>query len=167
MNDTESKGRKIVEMDVNKLLELLNKAFADEWLAYYQYWVGAKVVKGPMRGAVVSELEEHAGDEHKHAGMLAERIIQLGGTPILKPEEWYKLSNCGYDAPEDPSVRAVLEQSVKGEQCAIDVYKRLLDTTRDKDEVTYKVVLEILVDEVEHEADLQTILEDIDTMKKM
>jgi bacterioferritin len=167
VNDTESKGRKIVGMDVNKLLELLNKAFADEWLAYYQYWVGAKVVKGPMRRAVVSELEEHAGDEHKHAGMLAERIIQLGGTPILKPEEWYKLANCGYDAPEDPSVRAVVEQNVKGEQCAIDVYKRLLDTTRDKDEVTSKIVLEILDDEVEHEADLQTILEDIDILKKM
>ena len=167
MNDTESKGREIVRTDVNKLLELLNKAFADEWLAYYQYWVGAKVIKGPMRRAVVSELEEHAGDEHKHAGMLAERIMQLGGTPILKPEEWYKLANCGYDAPKDPSVRAVVEQNVKGERCAIDVYQRLLDTTRDKDEVTSKIVLEILDDEVEHEADLQTILEDIDILKKM
>jgi bacterioferritin len=167
VNDTESKGRKIVGTDVNKLLELLNKAFADEWLSYYQYWIGAKVVKGPMRGAVVSELEEHAGDEHKHAGMLAERIIQLGGTPILKPEEWYKLSNCGYDAPEDPSVRVVVEQNVKGEQCAIDLYKRLLDMTRDTDEVTWKMLLEILDDEVEHEADLQALLEDIDMMKKL
>ena len=33
----QSKGREIVQMDVNKLLELLNTAFADEWLAYYQY----------------------------------------------------------------------------------------------------------------------------------
>ena len=56
---------------------------------------------------------------------------------------------------------------MKGERCAIDVYKRLLDTTRDKDEVTSKIVLEILDDEVEHEADLQTILEDIDILKKM
>jgi bacterioferritin len=167
VNETESKGRKMVGMDVNKLLELLNKAFADEWLAYYQYWVGAKVVKGPMRRAVVSELEEHAGDEHKHAGMLAERIIQLGGTPILKPEEWYKLTNCGYDAPEDPSVRVVVEQNVKGERCAIDFYKRLLDMTRDTDEVTWKMLLEILDDEVEHEADLQALLEDINILEKL
>jgi bacterioferritin len=163
----ESKGRKIVGTGVKKLLELLNKAFADEWLSYYQYWVGAKVVKGPMREAVVSELEEHAGDEHKHAGMLVERIMQLGGTPILRPEGWYKLANCGYDAPEDPSVRAILDQNVKGEQCAIDVYKRLLDMTRDADEVTWKMALEILDDEVEHEADLQALLEDIDMMKKL
>ena len=41
-------GRSIVKMDVEELLNLLNKALADEWLAYYQYWIGAKVVKGPM-----------------------------------------------------------------------------------------------------------------------
>jgi bacterioferritin len=101
-----TKGREIVGMNVSKLIELLNKAFADEWLAYYQYWVGAKVAKGPMRGAVAAELEEHAGDELKHAGMLTERIIQLGGDPILKPDVWYEMTNCGYETPEDPHVKA-------------------------------------------------------------
>jgi hypothetical protein len=32
-----TKGREIVGMDVQQLLDLLNKAFADEWFAYYQY----------------------------------------------------------------------------------------------------------------------------------
>jgi bacterioferritin len=160
-----TRGREIVGIDVNKLLELLNKAFADEWLAYYQYWIGAKVVKGPMRGQVASELEEHAGEELEHAGMLTERIIQLGGTPILKPEDWYKLSNCGYETPEDPHVKAVLKQNIKGEQCAIDVYNKLLKTVKDKDPVTYNMILKILEDEVEHEEDLQTILEDMKSMK--
>ncbi len=41
-----TKGIEIVGKDVNKIVEMLNKALADEWLAYYQYWVGAKVVKG-------------------------------------------------------------------------------------------------------------------------
>lgn len=159
-----TKAREIVGMDVGKLTELLNKAFADEWLAYYQYWVGAKVVRGPMRGVVVAELEEHAQDELKHAGMLTERMIQLGGTPILKPQDWYKMTNCGYDAPEDSSVRAVLEQNIKGEQCAIEVYKHMLETTKDKDQITYNMILEILEDEVEHEEDLQTILGDMELM---
>jgi bacterioferritin len=87
-----TKGREIVGMDIDKLIELLNKALADEWLAYYQYWIGAKVVKGPMRGAVEAELMEHAGEELQHAEMLIERIIQLGGTPLLSPEEWYKIT---------------------------------------------------------------------------
>jgi len=32
-------GIKIVGMDVKELIKRLNKALADEWLAYYQYWV--------------------------------------------------------------------------------------------------------------------------------
>ena len=160
------RGREIVGMDVGRLIELLNKALADEWLAYYQYWVGAKVVKGPMRGMAAAELEEHAADELRHAGMLVERMIQLGGTPILKPEDWYRMTNCGYEAPEDPSVVPILKQNVKGEQCAIDVYKSLMETTKGKDEITYNMALEILEDEVEHEEDLQAILEDIEEMKK-
>lgn len=161
-----TKATQIVAMDVGKLIELLNKAFADEWLAYYQYWIGAQVARGPMRNAALAELEEHAADELSHAGLLAERIIQLGGTPLLTPQDWYKVSNCGYEAPEDSYVSAVLEQNIKGEQCAIGVYDRLLATVKDKDAVTYNMVLEILADEVEHEADLQTIVEDLMLMKE-
>jgi bacterioferritin len=36
-----TKGKEIVKLDAGNLINLLNKAFADEWLAYYQYWVGA------------------------------------------------------------------------------------------------------------------------------
>lgn len=157
-----TKGREIVGMDISDIIELLNKALADEWLAYYQYWIGAKVVKGKMRGMVVAELEEHAGDELKHAGMLVGRIIQLDGTPILEPKDWYEKTNCGYDAPEDPSEIVILRQNIKGEQCAIDVYQNIVETVKDKDIITYDIVLEILKDEVEHEEDLQTILEDME-----
>ncbi len=156
-----TRGREIVGLDVKHLVELLNKALADEWLAYYQYWIGAKVAKGPMRNAVVAELEEHAGDEFKHAGMLVERILQLGGTPVLTPDEWNKLTNCGYDAPTDSSVKAILKQNVKGEQCAISVYQKLVELTKDKDVVTYGLAVEILKDEIEHEEDLEAILEDM------
>lgn len=161
-----TRGREIVGMNVSKLIELLNKAFADEWLAYYQYWVGAQVVKGPMKEAVAAELTEHAADELRHSEMLTTRIMQLGGTPILKPEDWYKMTNCGYDAPEDPSVKTILKQNIKGEQCAIDVYNNLLKLTKDKDPVTYNIVLQILADEVEHEEDLQALQEDIEETRK-
>ncbi|MBN1486863.1 MAG: ferritin [Anaerolineae bacterium] len=161
-----TKGREIVGMDVEKLLELLNKAFADEWLAYYQYWVGAKVVQGPMRGVVAGELEEHAAEELEHAEMLTERILQLGGTPLLRPTDWYEMTNCGYETPEDSYVETLLEQNIKGERCAIEVYHKLAQLTKDTDPITYNMVLEILTDEVEHEEDLQAIVEDIQLMKK-
>ena len=159
-----TKGIEIVDLNVGDLLGILNGAFSDEWLAYYQYWIGAKVVKGPMKEAVIAELLQHAGDELRHADMLAMRIIQLGGTPVTKPEEWYKHSSCGYDAPDDPFVKKVLEQNIKGEQCAILTYRKLVDLTAGKDPVTYNIALQILQDEVEHEEDLQELVEDLQTL---
>ena len=157
-------GRSIVKMDVEELLKLLNKALSDEWLAYYQYWIGAKVVKGPMKDAVISELQLHATEELTHAELLATRIIQLGGTPVLSPDEWLKITNCGYDAPIDHYVEVILDQNIKGEQCAIRTYNKLMDITREADPVTYNIILQIITDEVEHEEDLAALKEDLQLM---
>jgi bacterioferritin len=159
-----TKGREIVGMNVDKLIKILNSAFADEWLAYYQYWLGAKLAKGPMKDAVIAELTQHAADELRHADMLSLRIIQLGGTPPISPAEWLKQSGCSYDAPSDAYVGSLLNQNIKGEQCAIATYTKLLETTQTKDPVTYNLVLQILSDEVQHEEDLQALKEDLDLL---
>lgn len=161
-----TKGRAIVGLDVDDLLKTLNGAFSDEWLAYYGYWLGAKLAKGPMKEGVVAELTQHAADELRHADLLSLRIVQLGGRPVTRPEEWAKHGNCSYDSPEDPYVRVLLEQNIKGEQCAIGVYQKLVDLTREKDPVTFNLAVQILQDEVEHEEDLQSLLEDLDLMVK-
>lgn len=154
-------GKEIVGIDVNKLVDVLNQALADEWLAYYQYWVGARIVKGVNKDAVIAELNQHAADELRHAGMLADRILQLGGEPLLDPKEWMEKTGCGYSAPTDPGVLKILAQNIKGEQCAIKAYKELMDLTKDKDEITYQMAFEIMRDEVEHEEDLQALEEDL------
>ncbi len=149
-------------IEAQTVIELLNKAYCDEWLAYYQYFIESKVAKGLMKDAVIAELTLHAADELRHATMLTGRIIQLGGTPILHPSEWLTHSNCGYDAPTNPDVRAILDQAIKGEQCAITTYSSLLDIVREKDIVTYDLISQILADEVEHEEDLQSLFDDIE-----
>lgn len=161
-----TKGRMIVGMDVDELIRLLNKALSDEWLAYYQYWVGAKVVKGPTKDAVMTELVQHATEELAHADMIALRIIQIGGIPVLEPKEWYNLTNCGYEVPSDPFVREILKQNIKGERCAIETYNNLLSVVKDKDPITYNMILTIISQEVEHEEDLQGLLEDLEVILK-
>ena len=157
-------GIRVSSVDVKELLKMLNAALSEEWLAYYQYWIGAKVVKGPMKDAVIAELDLHATEELSHAVLLTTRIVQLGGTPVLSPADWMKITNCGYDAPIDPNVEKVLEQNIKGEQCAIKVYSHLLDLTREGDPVTYNMILTILSQEVEHEEDLDALREDLEMM---
>ncbi|MFH1012944.1 MAG: ferritin-like domain-containing protein [Thermoplasmatota archaeon] len=161
-----TKGRSFLGDKADHIIELLNKALADEWLAYYQYWIGSKVVVGPMKGEVTTELVQHATDELRHADMLILRIIQLGGTPLLKPEDWYKKTNCGYDAPIDPNIWKILSQNIKGEQCAITTYHKLLKETMQIDPITYQIVVEILRDEEEHEEDLEALVEDLKNLTK-
>ena len=160
-----TKGREIVKLDVDMLIGKLNQALADEWYAYYQYWVGSKVLKGPMKDAVAAELIQHAADELRHADMLAMRIIQLGGTPVLHPDEWKTVSGCGYAPPTDAFVAKILAQNIRGEQCAIGTYSELLDLTLAKDPVTYQMAVEILKDEIEHEEDLQALQDDLKMLR--
>lgn len=161
-----TRGREIVGEHLGRVLELLNKAFADEWLAYYQYWIGAKVVEGPMKDAVIAELMQHAADELRHADMVSNRIIQLGGTPLTTPKQWFEWTNCGYDAPDNPFVEMVLEQNIAGEQCAISTYNSIIEEMGMKDPVTYNIAVQILEDEVEHEEDLQALLIDLGVILK-
>lgn len=158
------KGREIVEkngLNVDELIGMLNKAYCDEWLAYYQYWIGAKLAVGIPRTTVEAEMEEHANEELDHARRLAKRIIELGGTPEIDPGKWKSLSSCGYLAPEKPTVDNLLEQNILGERCAISVYKKILEYVRGKDLITGHLVRHIMQEEVEHEQELEDLRDDI------
>jgi bacterioferritin len=156
------RGNSIIKgIEISEIITELNKAYADEWLAYYQYFIEAKVIKGIMKDAAIAELTQHAADELRHADMIANRILQLGGTPLLHPQEWFTHTTCGYEEPKNFDVVSILEDSIKGEQCAISIYSKLAEMTRNKDIVTYDIVSEILADEVEHEEDLQALHDDI------
>ena len=53
-------GIKVASVDVRQLIDMLNAALSEEWLAYYQYWIGARLMEGPMRSEVEPELLLHA-----------------------------------------------------------------------------------------------------------
>lgn len=156
----------INELDVKKLIEMLNSALSEEWLAYYQYWVGAPLMEGPMRTEIEAEFMVHANEELGHANMLIERIIQLEGVPVLTPEDWSKLANCKYQKPSDFYIEAILTQNLGSERCAIDTYKKLADYTDGKDYTTHKMVTEILEQELDHEQEIEDWLTDIKRMKE-
>ena len=138
------------KLDVESLISQLNAALAEEWLAYYQYWVGALVVEGAMRADVQSEFEEHAEEERRHAQLLANRIIELEGVPV--PQEFDSVS--------------LLKDNVASERCAIIRYQEIADFTNGKDFTTCDIAKHILAEEEEHEQDLQDYLTDIVRMKK-
>lgn len=162
-------GKKAVEisnLDIDQLIQTLNSALAEEWLAYYQYWIGARMMEGPMRSEVEPELLTHATEELAHAELLVDRIDQLGGTPILNPAHWTKHAGCDYEEPKDPYIETILEQNLNGERCAISRYQGILEMTDGKDHATYQMALGILNDELEHEHDIEDWLTDIDRLRE-
>lgn len=147
-------------LDVEDLIKDLNKAYSDEWLAYYQYWTGSQIAYGAMAPALVPELEEHAQEELDHAKKLAKRIIELGGEPVLTPEDWYEETTCGYLVPQDADAAVLLKQNLQGERCAIEVYNKLINKVKGKDLITTHLLRQILEDEVEHEQELENFAKD-------
>lgn len=138
-----------------ELLKLLNCAFAEEWLAYYQYWIGAKIAEGLERPKVVAEFMEHAGEELKHADWLVDRIIELGGTPLIDPDEWKKQAQCRYDAPANPDTKVLVSQNLTAERCAVARYQQICEMCQGKDFVTFNISRKILKEELEHEQEME------------
>ena len=148
------------------LIKMLNEALSEEWLAYYQYWIGARVMEGPMRSEIEPELLVHADQELNHAVLVVDRILQLGGTPVLNPSQWMKLSGCDYDEPIDPYVETILQQNLKGERCAIQRYQNIAEFTYGKDHATHQIAINILNEELEHEEDIESWIADLERMKE-
>jgi bacterioferritin len=148
------------------VLDLLSRAYCDEWVAFSTHWINAKLVLGPMSDAVAAELLQHAQEELRAADALAERILELGEVPVTDPGAWRAMSRCPAP-PEDCFVVPVLQHAIETERCVIDTCRRLIREARGTDPDTYELALEVLEQEVEHEEALQamsrrvqTILED-------
>ena len=150
-------------INIPDLIKMLNSAYADELLAWAQYNAPIGSCVGKERVDIEAEFKKHAEEELKHAEMLKERIIQLGGIPLQSPEEWYAHTNCGYTKPTDYNTKILVTQNLEAERKAEDVYLAIMKACKEVDDmVTYKIARNILIDEEEHEQDLEDFLNDME-----
>ncbi len=135
-----------------ELLNLLNDAIAREIQVSIQYmwqhvqWVGVKAF------AVKDELRSISIDEMKHAEIIAERLFYLGGIPTTKPSPINVGSN----------LKEMLEQDVKDEENAIEMYKKIISLAeKEGDITTAEIFRDILEDEEEHHDTFSSLLEEL------
>lgn len=154
-------GTKIVGIDVKDLIKDLNKAYADEWLAYYSYWYMARTVTGKGYEDMSEFLSKIAKDEEEHAAELADRIQELGGLPIVHPVELEKNANAPYPKPpkDTSDYNKIIKVVLDAEAGAIEVYNKLAAKTFGKDHATYQLISHILDEEVKHEEMFEDLLE--------
>ncbi|MHB9156143.1 MAG: ferritin-like domain-containing protein [Endomicrobiales bacterium] len=146
-------GKAIVGLDVQELLADLNRAYCDEWLAYYSYVYMQQVVSGPAYEDMREFLEKISVQEREHIEELAARISELGGKPNIDPMKLVENANYPYPKPPDDTGNydQITDAVVNAEGGAIDVYNKLARKTQGKDDVTYALVTHILAEEVQHE----------------
>lgn len=147
------KGKEIVKAKLEEVISDLNKSYSDEWLAHYQYWLAAQWIRGIDADTLKSVLLKQSEDELKHAEQLANRIIQIGGTPVMHPSKLLEVSGCGYkEPPRDPTdLKQVIQNVLDSEACAIEFYSKMSEKYRNTDLVTHEIFEDLLKDEVEDE----------------
>ena len=151
---------KIVELDVKELIKDLNKAYCDEWLAYYAYWYMAKTASRLYYEDISEFLSKIAKEEEEHAGELTDRILELGGTPIVNPTELEKNANAPYPQPpkETNDYKKIIKVVLEAEAGAIDVYNKIAKKVQGKDHTTYQLITHILSEEIKHEQMFEDLL---------
>ncbi|MEM2956482.1 MAG: ferritin-like domain-containing protein [Candidatus Pacearchaeota archaeon] len=143
-------------MTKEAIIKLLNQALELEHAAEIQYLAHAELIDGLYAEPIISRLKEIAEDEHKHAAIFRELIGGiLGGTPIMSVAKTYP----------GKEIRQILEQNLKNEKEAIDMYTKILEAIyNDKKNLPYEFhklehdVRSIIMDEQEHVSELKLLL---------
>lgn len=155
------KSREIVGLNVKELIKDLDKAYCDEWLAFYAYWYMAQTVAGKGYEDMAEFLNKIAKDELEHATEVAERIVELGGTPTNNPGSLEKNANAPYPGVMKrlSDYDEIIKIVVTAEAGAIEVYNKIAKKTLGKDHDTYQLVVHILGEEVTHEEMFENLKE--------
>ncbi len=139
-------------MASKELMSMLNDAIAREIQVAIQYMWQHVQWKGIKGFAVKEEFEKIAIEEMKHAEVIAERLFYLGGKPTTKPAPIFV----------GDTLKEMLEQDVKDEENAIELYKKIIKKAQEEDDfTTARLFRKILQDEEEHHDTFTGLLEDL------
>ena len=131
-----------------KVISVLNTALASEWSAARQYGVHQAMAEQWGLSEFAAYLKEHKKDEQRHARMLMERILFLGGTP--DPETMGKIV-IGKTPP------AQLASDLGAELKAVSDYNAAIAVAAESGDNGTRAVLEsILKDEEHHVNEIET-----------
>jgi bacterioferritin len=143
--------------DRKEIIKRLNASLATEYVCVLRYYRHYFMASGMLADAVKGEFLEHAQQEQEHAGMIAERIVQLGGEPDLNPDTLSTRSHAEYKEGKD--LRDMVKENLVAERIAIDSYRELINYIGDKDTTTKRILEQILAQEEEHADEFSDLLE--------
>jgi ferritin-like protein len=127
---------------------------ADQWLLAVE-----NRLAGPALYLLQDELPGFA-ETHRQAGAaLAGRVAELGGAISSDPTQVVELSRLGpFALPANTSdAAAITDYALERVRGLIGAYSEALDRTRDADELTHRLLLKLVRQQVETEAELEGV----------
>jgi bacterioferritin len=144
------------QADRDAVIAMLNDALATELLCVLRYKRHYYTVSGPNSSEMRAEFLEHAQQEQDHADRIAERIVQLNGSPNFNPATLTARSHAEYDDSDD--AQAMVRADLIAERVAIESYRQMIQAIGDKDPTTRDMLVDIMAVEEEHADDMRDLL---------
>lgn len=139
----------MADKKVQTLIDGLNEDLAHEYAAIIQYRTYASAVTGPYRPDLREFFTAEIADEMGHAQLLADKIIALGGRPVVQAAP--------VRVTEDPA--QMLRNSLEDEEATIDRYIKRRKQAEDAGEAGLVVDLDtVIADETKHRDELRMML---------
>ena len=145
--------------------KVLNEALATELVCVLRYRRHYFMARGIHAGPVKGEFLAHAAEEQAHADRIAERIVQLGGSPNFSPEGLLSRSHSEY--VEGETLLDMITEDLVAERVAIDSYREIAAYFAGFDSTTRKMIEEIQAVEEEHADDLAELLQNLPESAKL
>jgi len=143
-------AEKDTKADMKALIDGLNLDLANEYAAVIQYRTYASAVTGPFRQELRTFFGSEVNDEMAHAGMLSDKIVALGGSPVLQAAE--------VQMATEP--REMLQNALASEEATIERYVKRRRQAETAGEVGLAVDLDtIIADETKHRDELRLMLQ--------
>ena len=147
-------------IDIQELIDTIDSFHAQSWVVMHFSLALKNRLEGQTAFLLSKELEDKAEESAKHAKKLAERIAELGGTETGDPTEFVMLSPLKrFSMPgSSTDVKVILSYLLEQEQSIIGKYGEFMIKIRDKDDLTYHLLLEIVEDEIRRESEIESAI---------
>jgi len=129
--------------NTQQIVDALNEDRAYELSAIIQYMGHHYEAAGMESPAIMDIFKQTSIDEMKHAEMLADRIVYLGGVPVQKPAKIMRGGN----------LKKMIGDDLDAEYDAIARYKRHIKLCADAADTTTRRMLEEILAQEEGHAD--------------
>ena len=104
-------------MSQQAIIDILNEILKHEWTGVAQYSQAAFIIEGPWREVYAGKFEGDAKESFKHANLIGNKIVSLGGVPVAQRNEIKQSKN----------LLEVLQNSLAFEAKAVEMYTKALE----------------------------------------